>query len=249
MGQFEYNEYNSYVHVDGECLTMMSMNNMDMENKVLVLGHVGMGTGEVEPFDQVFKQGKLLHRDPNVDGIDALVIWGGEDISPSLYNEETSKYTGASDTPSYRDRVEVAAAQACIDAGIPIIGVCRGAQLLCALAGGKLIQHVNHHTRDHFIRTNDGRRIMSSSVHHQMMYPFDVEHELLAWSDVRQSNVYIVGDDSNFETMYDYEEPEVVWFPKIKGLAIQGHPEFHMNPEIDPFVQYCIELVKKYVVA
>ena len=95
--------------------------------------------------------------------------------------------------------------------------------------------------------TDDGREIMTSSVHHQMMYPYDIEHKLIAWSATRRSDKYVVGDNSDYEPMHMHHEPEVVWFPKIKALGIQGHPEFHARPLTDPFVQYCMEVTRKYL--
>jgi anthranilate/para-aminobenzoate synthase component II len=217
-------------------------------NKVLTLGHVGMGTGTVEPFDQLFDNGLLTSGGAIRNGadIDALVIWGGEDISPSIYNNPVSKRTHAGASPSRRDRIELDACYAAIERGIPLIGVCRGAQLVCAVAGGRLIQHVNGHGGGHLMTTSDGRTMRTTSIHHQMMYPFEVEHELLAWSSTNRSDVYIIGTDETDPAMVGRPEPEVVWFPKIKALAIQGHPEFVSNPDTDPFVHYCMGLVSRY---
>lgn len=220
------------------------------QDRVLTLGHVGMGTGEVEPFDQIYGKGlEVTPRDIEQGApIDALVIWGGEDISPSLYKSEVSRYTWASSELSRRDWVESSAIQEAIKRDIPIIGVCRGAQLVCAMAGGRLIQHVDNHGTSHYITTFDGKKVVSSSVHHQMMYPFDVEHELLAWAEKpRSRGVYIIGDNSSDPSMEAKDEPEIVWFPKIKALGIQGHPEFHSDPDNDPFVQYCMDLVRAYI--
>jgi GMP synthase-like glutamine amidotransferase len=221
----------------------------DTKVKVLTLGHVGRGTGEHEPFDQLYP-GSLLTNSKGIhegDDIDALVIWGGEDISPSLYNDTVAGMCYALDRPSQRDVLEWSACKAAVDRGIPIIGVCRGAQLVCALAGGRLIQHVDGHGGTHMMDTYDGQTIPTSSVHHQMMYPFDVEHELIAWSSEKRSKRYIIGTNESDPQMIDKVEPEIVWFPKIKALGIQGHPEFHRNPKTDPFVQYCMGLVQKYM--
>lgn len=216
--------------------------------KVLTLGHCNMGTGEAYPFDAIFDKSMVVTGKTISSGapIDALVIWGGEDINPELYGEKPSRYM-YKDARWYRDDVEVPAVKAAIERGIPLIGVCRGAQLLCALAGGRLIQHVENHGSGHNIITNDGRTVRSNSMHHQMMYPFDIEHEMLAVADPEhRSKVHINQDSVSEPLMRDKPEPEVVFFPKIKGLAIQGHPEFVGNPE-NPFVQYCLEMTRKYL--
>jgi anthranilate/para-aminobenzoate synthase component II len=220
-----------------------------MSKDKLTLGYLGFGTGRHKPFDQVFPEGKLVTAEKIDEGvdIDGLVIWGGADISPSLYNDAVADMCGADWELSNRDYEEASACRAAIERDIPIIGVCRGAQLACAIAGGRLIQHVDNHGRTHGMTTDTGELIQTSSVHHQMMYPFDVEHKLLAWSSEKRSLRYIIGNNQTDPMMVDKPEPEIVWFPKIKALAIQGHPEFHGDPENDPFVQHCMKLVRQYV--
>lgn len=213
-------------------------------NKVLTLGHVNRGTGRVAPFDAIFKGERVCRTEEDFDGIDALVIWGGADISPSIYNEPVHARCGAGPELSVGDRIEVAACKAAIARNIPIIGVCRGAQLVCAMAGGILVQDVRGHGGDHRITTKDGRSIITSSVHHQMMYPFKMdpdEYDLIAWADEPRSPTY-----AGVKVPPD-REPEIVYFPKIKALGIQGHPEF-MNPK-DEFVTYCNALVLEYLVS
>ena len=155
---------------------------------------------------------------------DVLVSWGGEDISPSLYNHvNVASY--APEQPSQRDAIEWALMKQARDLGIPIIGVCRGAQMLCALAGGHLIQHVNGHGGNHTVLTYDGDDFVTNSIHHQMMYPFDVEHELLAWTPNR-SDVYIQAEGSiTIDDIPPSVDPEYVYYQSVKGFAIQWHPE------------------------
>jgi gamma-glutamyl-gamma-aminobutyrate hydrolase PuuD len=212
-----------------------------------------MGTGKHKPFHTVYPQARCVSPENIYNGaVDAVVIWGGADISPSIYGEKPSLYSGASEELSYRDRVEKEVCEAAITTGIPIIGVCRGAQLLCALAGGKLVQHVTGHHDDHRMTTDDGRVITTTSVHHQMMYPWDVEHKLIAWASKSRSTVYAGPGSDNITELPRNDsgviEPEVVYFPKIRGLAIQGHPEFCYGGHNQEFVDYCNELVAKYLI-
>jgi putative glutamine amidotransferase len=214
---------------------------------LLTLGYVPFGTGRHRPFDQVFPMSIQLDPVKNPEGVqdvDAVVIWGGSDISPSIYNEPVSMTCHATAKLARNDVAEVALINAAIKHDKPIIGVCRGAQLACAMAGGKLIQHVDGHHGDHDITTHDGRSISTSSVHHQMMYPWDIEHKTIAWSSTIRSKVHIMGDESNITVPY---EPEIVYFPSIRALAIQGHPEF-MDDDCE-FVKYCNDLVREYLVS
>lgn len=152
---------------------------------------------------------------------DCLVVWGGADISPTLYNKEPSLRTYASAKLSSRDAIEWALMQRAKELNLPIIGVCRGAQMLCALAGGFLIQDVDNHFSHHDVTTFDGYEITVNSIHHQMMYPFDVKHEMLASCKIPRSKHHL--DVHDFLEIK--EEPEFVYFPEIRGFAIQWHPE------------------------
>lgn len=158
----------------------------------------------------------------DLDKDSCLVVWGGADISPTLYRRPVSSRTHASEKLSSRDELEWALMKRAEQLGIPILGICRGAQMLCALAGGWLLQDVTGHTQSHLVETNDGQILKVSSLHHQMLYPFEVDHVMIANSIKRLSNHYLdVEEDINIPV-----EPEFVYFPKQKGIAIQWHPEF-----------------------
>lgn len=211
--------------------------------KDLVLGYSpwGTGGGKIHPFDCVFDKGQDILKS-GLEGIDALVLWGGEDIHPSYYNEPPHKHNQAGFAPSNRDRMEWKAMLYCKMHNIPIIGVCRGAQFLCAFAGGRLVQHsTGHNCGHHNIITVDGEEMNVTSAHHQMMYPWDVEHELLAWSSTKRSDKYEDGENKAIPEARNYPEPEVVYFPKVRGLGVQGHPEW--MSERSRFVEWFNELI------
>ena len=50
-------------------------------------------------------------------------------------------------------------------------------------------------------------------------------------------------DDKDDPITFDYV-PEIVYFPNIRALGIQGHPEWMIG---SPFSQYCSNLIKKYL--
>lgn len=192
----------------------------------LTLGYCGGNGHSTFPFNGIFakKQDIAL----GMDGVDAVVFWGGSDIHPSLYGEkDVGTWTGVGSGPSARDLFEVRAAKWCIMNGIPMIGVCRGMQLLCAMAGGTLIQDVTHHNHGyHNIRTHDDKVFSVTSAHHQMLFPWNVEHTLLAWSEKPLSKHYYNGKNCPIGQAQTSREPEAIYFPKIKGIGIQGHPEW-----------------------
>lgn len=197
------------------------------------------------PFSSIFEKGKdAIYLDGSLKVVKtskALILWGGEDISPSLYDEK-----GFPEYPSERDLYELELIKLAERSDIPIIGVCRGAQILCAYLGGKLIQDVGGHGRPHKITTFDNCSFETSSAHHQMMYPYDIEHKLLAWSSEHLGKKYVLNDT---EFALDLEkrsvkEPEIVYFPQINGFAIQGHPEWMQKNS--PFNEWIMKQIKYF---
>ncbi len=75
-----------------------------------------------------------------LDRIDALVLGGGADIDPDSQGVEAHPETIG--TNPDRDRFEVALALGALDRGIPLLGVCRGMQVLNIACGGTLDQHI-----------------------------------------------------------------------------------------------------------
>ena len=72
--------------------------------------------------------------------LDGLVISGGPDVDPALYGESAHDETGEPQTG--RDAWELALLAAALDRDIPVLAICRGAQLFNVAYGGTLIQHL-----------------------------------------------------------------------------------------------------------
>ena len=156
-----------------------------------------------------------------------LVLWGGEDISSSWYKQK-GIHTRATDTPSKRDVLEVGLAKEARKQGIPILGICRGAQLICALDGGSLWQHVSNHTHeDHAIVFTDEMYpiVTGNSCHHQMMIPLQMSRNLVLATTKKALSPLKYKD--SFDPVEDLNpEPEIVWFGDWRCVAVQGHPEW-----------------------
>jgi putative glutamine amidotransferase len=87
----------------------------------------------------------VLHVGAIIDLVDALLLTGGPDISPSLYGQARESHTRPAD--HVRDDFEIALVRAAFAAGTPILGICRGMQMLNVALGGSLIQHIDGHLR------------------------------------------------------------------------------------------------------
>ena len=78
--------------------------------------------------------------DPRVlDTLDGLITSGGTDVDPGLYGHAAHPLTVSQ---PLRDTAELALTTAALDAGLPLLAICRGAQILNVALGGTLIQHL-----------------------------------------------------------------------------------------------------------
>lgn len=71
--------------------------------------------------------------------LDGLVLAGGPDVSPELYGAEPDPRT---ETRPERDSAEMLLVREALNRDMPVLGVCRGMQLLTVAAGGRLHQHL-----------------------------------------------------------------------------------------------------------
>lgn len=173
----------------------------------------------------------------NIKDADLLILEGGTDVDSHRYGEKRSKYAETPDTK--RDQYEIELFKQAISLGIPILGICRGSQLICVLNHGKLVQHQPNPKRVHLIDTYDGKKITTTSSHHQAQYPFLLnkqDYKLIAWN-TEKLNFHLDGEDKELSPE---KEAEIVFYPKSKSLAIQGHPEW-MNKHDD--IKYYQNLV------
>jgi putative glutamine amidotransferase len=133
--------------------------------------------------------------------LDGLVVSGGSDISPSMYGSRPHpKTTGV--RPE-RDHSELALVETALKLSRPVLGICRGAQLISVAHGGALHQHLSDvvgHDRHrpalgrygyHDVRIHQGSRLghllgdksRVASYHHQGIAAVGVGLEAVAWSD------------------------------------------------------------------
>jgi putative glutamine amidotransferase len=78
---------------------------------------------------------------PVVDRVDAIVLAPGRDIDPARYGQEPHPLLAA--TEPQRDAFELALVAAALDRGLPILGMCRGVQVLNVALGGTLVQDIS----------------------------------------------------------------------------------------------------------
>ena len=75
-----------------------------------------------------------------LDALDGLLLAGGRDLDPLTYGARPDPSTG--DTSPERDRFELALVSAALERDMPVLGVCRGMEMLNVACGGTLLQHL-----------------------------------------------------------------------------------------------------------
>lgn len=183
----------------------------------------------------------------DVKEADLILFTGGADVNPEMYGEEVHPNCSMDKD---RDKNEATIFDMCIKAGKPMIGICRGAQFLTVMSGGKLIQHVGNHARQgthkmialdrellsRGLENNAIKTIDVNSTHHQMMYPFNLnknDYDLIGYAkevSSKYEGVPQVEDGLKRMTKspmapYHIIEPEVVFYKNTRCLCVQYHPE------------------------
>jgi len=215
---------------------------------IKTLGFSPMGRGHIiDPFNEIFKGKFDAVAKGSLEGADALMLWGGEDIHPSFYKQPAHpRNETQTKDPSYRDMVEWELLREAYARGIPVIAVCRGAQFLCVFSGGTLIQDCKGHYSGHGITTYDGLSMHAPANHHQMMNPKTGTYDLLAWAEAQCASDMQDGwgQPATGELITQKKDPEVLWFRETKGLAIQPHPEW--GPTNSKFNEWVLKQVEHF---
>ena len=164
--------------------------------------------------------------DPVLDLVDGLILAGGVDVDPRAYGADPHTTT---DPPNVqRDQFELALTKRALDRDLPILGVCRGMQLLNVAAGGTLHQHVpelvgheeHRHTpgtfADHEVRLSEGSLAQRAAGEHLHATK---SHHHQAVDGVAEGFVV-----TGWSTLDDL--PEAIEAPDRRyALGVQWHPE------------------------
>lgn len=163
-----------------------------------------------------------------LEEMDGLLITGGADVDPARYGEAPA---GAHAPDAGRDQLDADALAVAWKRNVPILGVCRGLQVLNVLRGGSLVQHLDGHesgsypsapSMTHEIDLIDGTRLAAilggagtlrvNSFHHQAVTPDRLADGLRAAAGAEHGTMTLVEGLESID-------------PDRWVMAVQCHPE------------------------
>jgi putative glutamine amidotransferase len=158
----------------------------------------------------------------NIEFIDALIVGGGDDIDPKYYEGETNN---KDKIDIKRDQLEIDWIKKALKKTIPLIGICRGAQLINVVSGGSLFQDIRtlrQHTYNRpgllptkQVQVSKGsllasilntRHLRVNSLHHQSIRMTGANLKVVGW------------DLDNITQAIESKEDNII--------GLQWHPEY-----------------------
>lgn len=202
-------------------------------------------------FAQMLARAKCTKSKTGIIGADFVIFTGGfVDVHPSMYGADPNLVHDSvygldgSSAAQMMEYIEVW--QECFYLGIPMIGVCLGAQFLHVMNGGKLYQDVDNHNSGHPLYCNrTGKTIKeSSSVHHQACIYQDSMNVIAESCEANERWI----DGTHCELVIDKPDAadiEGFWYEQTMCLGVQGHPEYQGYPE---YTEWFLQQILHYIV-
>jgi putative glutamine amidotransferase len=180
----------------------------------------------------------LVDIEDSLDLVDAVVLSGGTDIEPSYYGAE--RHPAVVNTRPERDEFELALAKIALARGIPMLGICRGLQLMNIALGGTLHQHLPDlpGVLVHSAEWQGGERDRSKRWG-PTFHDVEVSHPRLAalTGRVVETNTFhhqaadIIGDGLVVAARSADGVVEALAGDGVPVLGVQWHPEMHQPGE------------------
>ncbi len=169
-----------------------------------------------------------------VERLDGLLLSGGADVEPCRYGAEPDDHADPPET--IRDEYELAILGRAIEKELPVLGICRGLQVLNVFAGGTLHQDVPEHARydvaphtlTHAIEITPGSGL-------ERLY--GRTHEV---NSLHHQTIDQVGDELIVTASHD-ATVEGLEHARLPILAVQWHPEMLTTRSTDPVFSWIVE--------
>lgn len=191
--------------------------------------------------------------DPNeaedyIAGVDGLLLSGGQGVTPILYGEEP--LAEVAETDIYRDQFEIALIKAAQKAGKPVLGICRGMQVINVALGGNLYQDIYKQagaTEKH----NQYPTSWEIPTHHVTTSEKSWLHEILggrfAVNSFHHQGIHEPGKGLKVVAKSDDQIVEGIESSDCQIIGVEFHPEMmrEVHPEFQKIFDYFAELAQK----
>lgn len=174
--------------------------------------------------------------------VDGVILVGGMDVDPRLYGQERTEKVGRFDTG--QDRFDIQVARLALEHRLPVLGCCRGSQIINIALGGTLVEDLpsaglpGHNVREfppsatrHAVGLSSGSRI--HSIYGESVEVNSFHHQAI---DAVGTGLTVTGraQDGTIEAVEHVELPVI---------GVQWHPELHegVEPVFDWLVDSAIE--------
>lgn len=173
--------------------------------------------------------------DALLDGLDGLIITGGRDVDPSAYG---SSRHPATDEPvedgRIRDAFELALLRAALRRGMPVLGICRGAQVLNVALGGTLHQHLpdvlghsRHQQGNAVFSTSSITTVPGTRV--QSLVGADTDAQCYHHQAIDRLGDGLIVSASDADGVIEAVETDPRHYPDQWVVAVQWHPEERLD--------------------
>ncbi|MDR3090890.1 MAG: gamma-glutamyl-gamma-aminobutyrate hydrolase family protein [Clostridiales bacterium] len=173
---------------------------------------------------------------------DGLILSGGGDIDPSVYNEPADPRSA--DICKERDEFEITLCRLAVKLKIPLLGVCRGIQVMNVALGGSLLQHIDGHSQE-LARDETSHEVIieRSSIIYEIY-----EKERLRVNSFHHQAVGRLSDRLKATAATEGGVIEAVeYLGDSFALGVQWHPEcFSPDHEVAKVFKYFVDVCTYY---
>ena len=183
----------------------------------------------ISPYEQALRAAEIdpvmveASRNLQLDGFSGLVLLGGGDVNPKLYGEPVHPKTEEPDDD--RDNVECRLFEEALAQDLPVLGICRGLQLMNVALGGSLVQHLE-------TPLNHATKSRSTPVHRVNVEPDSLLYQVTGARELNVNSRHHQAADrvgTGFKVSARATDDGVIEALELPGrrfvLAVQWHPE------------------------
>jgi putative glutamine amidotransferase len=156
-------------------------------------------------------------------GLDGLLLTGGGDVDPKNYGHDVAAETGGVDPA--RDQWEVALVRQALLVGMPVLGICRGCQVLNVACGGTLIQHLPARSLlPHLVMERDSMAHAVQVEPHTQLFAVEGTSQI-ATNSVHHQAVDVIGQGLRPTAWAEDGTVEAIEHLTRPVIGVQWHPE------------------------